>query len=223
MCSSDLLSSKNKQLLLGQTPIFIETDHARAQKALARLRSFDWGFAHDLAWLLRAGEEDNEQVAFEYARFLATEKRPVRNQFAQACVFKAIEYLRKVGLEIHRFHGFIRFMETASGALYAPFSPDNDICDLLLPHFRARLPAFSFVLHDIKRKKAAVYDGKNAFVAPLDKADIVLSGNETAWKELWKRYYTAVNIPSRERLKQMRGYMPTRYWAQMPEKTEIFP
>ena len=218
-----VLSSKNKQLLLGQTPVFIETDHARAKRALERLRTFDRETPRDLAWLLRSGEADNEQVAFEYLRFLASEKRPVRNQFAEACVFKAIEYLRKVGLEIHRFHGFIRFMETASGALYAPFSPDNDICDLLLPHFRARLPAFPFVFHDIKRKKAAVYDGQNAFVAPLGQAKILLSADETAWKTLWKRYYVAVNIPSRERLKQMRGYMPTRYWAQMPEKTEIFP
>ena len=213
-----VVSSKNEQLILGLTPVFVATDHARAQKALLRLRTFDREVSHDLALLLRSGETDSEQVAFAYLRYLATEKRPVRNQFAVEAVFRAVEYMRKIGLEIHRFHGFIRFMETASGALYAPFSPDNDICDLLLPHFRARLPAFPFVLHDTKRKKAAVYDGKNSFVAPLEKAEVLLSADETDWQSLWKRYYSAVNIPSRERLKQMRGYMPVRYWQYMPEK-----
>lgn len=213
-----VVSSKNEQLLLGQTPVFVTTDHARAEKALARLRVFDREVKHDLGLLLRSGESDNEQVAFEYLRFLAREKRPVRNRLAEEVVFRAVEYIKKVGLEIHRFHGFIRFMETASGALYAPFVPDNDICDLLVPHFRARLPAFPFVLHDTKRKKAAVYDGDHSFVAPLDKAEILLSANETDWQTLWKRYYSAVNIPSRERLRQMRGYMPVRYWTFMPEK-----
>lgn len=218
-----LLSSRDKQLVLGYEPVFVQTDIPRAQKAAARLKTFDGDCLRDLSTLLRCGQPDCEQVAFEYLRVLAAARRPVRNDLANPAVFKASEYVRKVGTEIHRFHGFIRFMETASGALYAPFAPDNDICDLLLPHFRARLPQYPFVLHDTARKKAAVYDGKNAFLAPLDKADILLSANETGWQALWKGYYAAVNIPSRERLKQMRGYMPARYWKFMPEKTDNFP
>ena len=119
--------------------------------------------------------------------------------------------------EIHRLHGFVRFLESASGALYAPLSPDNDVVDLLVPHFRSRLPEFPFVLHDVKRKKAAVYDGKNTFLAPLEQAEVVLSASEQAWQTLWQRYYKSVNIPQRERLKQMKGYMPVRYWKFMPE------
>ena len=217
-----LLSSRDKQLVLGYEPRFIQTDIPRVKKAAARLKTFDGECLRDLSTLLRSGENDSEQVAFEYLRLLAQTRRPIRNNLAIPIVFKTNEYLRKVGLEIHRFHGFIRFMETESGALYAPFAPDNDICDLLLPHFRARLPQYPFVLHDTLRKKAAVYDGKNSFVAPLDKADILLSANETGWQALWKGYYAAVNIPSRERLKQMRGYMPARYWKFMPERTDDF-
>ncbi|MBQ3221882.1 MAG: TIGR03915 family putative DNA repair protein [Clostridia bacterium] len=213
------ISSKSAQLLLGQEPVFVRTDDDRAQRAKARLLSFDNGCHKDLNALLRCGREDNEQVAFEYLRFLAQKKRPVRGMLAEPAVYRAVEYIKKVGLEIHHFHGFIRFIECESGALYAPFEPDNDICDLLVPHFRARLPAFPFVLHDVKRKKAAVYDGANAFLAPLEKAEIMISADESAWQGLWKKYYSAVNIPSRERLKQMRGYMPARYWKYMPERS----
>ena len=213
-----ILSSKREQLILGVPPVFIDTNEEKAKRVKARICSFDKQSEHDLKLLLRCGKEVNEQVAFEYFKNLALAKRPIRNQLALSPVFKAEEYKKKVTFEIHRFHGFIRFMECESGALYAPFSPDNDICDLLLPHFRARLPHFPFVLHDVKRKKAAVYDGKNSFVAYLGEANVLLSANEQGWQSLWKEYYQAVNIPSRERLKQMRNYMPARYWKFMPEK-----
>lgn len=210
--------SRQTQLPLGEL-IFVHTDEERAIKAKKRLTSFDSGFPYELNRLLRAGGADSEQIAFKYFRYLAQEKECVKNRLANPDVFAASQRIKKVNLEIHHLHGFIRFMECESGALYAPFSPDNDICDLLLPHFRARLPEYPFVLHDVTRKKAAVYDGKNSFLATLDKADVLLSANETDWQALFKRYYNAVNIPSRERLKQMRGYMPARYWKFMPEKS----
>ena len=213
-----LISSKTTQFLLGIEPVFVTTDDKKAEKAKARLALFDRHFANDLDLLLRCGEDDNEQVAFAYLHLLAQRKRPVRNILAEPAVYRAMEYAKKVRFEIHRFHGFIRFIECESGVLYAPFEPDNDICDLLVPHFRARLPRFPFVLHDVKRKKASVYDGENVFLAPLNKAEVLISADETAWANLWKRYYSAVNIPSRERLRQMIAFMPKRYHKYLPER-----
>ena len=215
-----IVSSQKIQLPLGEEPLFIPTDCDRAKRAEERLLTFDKHCMEDLDILLRSGMDEREQVAFRYLRLLALHKRPIGKRLAEPDVFRAVECIKRVRLEIHHMHGFIRFMETASGALYAPFSPDNDICDLLLPHFRARLPEYPFVLHDVNRKKAAVYDGNSSFLAPLAEADILLASNEEGWKSLWRQYYDAVNIPSRARLKQMRGYMPTRYWKFMPEKQE---
>ncbi len=212
-----LLSSSQTQLALGQQTVFIAADAKKAARAEKRLLSFDKDCMHDLFLLLRSGMNNREQIAFRYFKLLAAQKRPVRNMLAEDAVLAASECMRKVTLEIHHMHGFVRFLECESGALYAPLSPDNDIVDLLIPHFRARLPAFPFVLHDIKRKKAAVYDGENVFCAPLERAEIALSANEQDWQALWRRYYRSVNIPQRERLKQMKGYMPVRYWKFMPE------
>ena len=213
-----ILTSKQAQLLLGSPPITIKSDESLARRAEERLLSFDRYCMHDLDRLLRCGEEGNEQIAFRYLRKVALQKKPIGKQLADEDVFSAVTLLKKVGFEIHRLHGFVRFMETASGALYAPISPDNDIVDLLLPHFKARLPNYPFVLHDVVRKKVAVYDGKNTFNAYLPHADVILSADEEGWKNLFKTYYRAVNIPSRERLKQMKNYMPTRYWKHLPEK-----
>lgn len=211
------VTSKKTQLTIGDEPYYIKTDDKLAERAKARLLYFDPECMHDLDLLLRSGDSDNEQTAYLYFKTLAKSGKPVRNMLSIPAVFSAVEKMRRVGLEVHRLHGFIRFMETASGALYAPFSPDNDICDLLLPHFRARLPKYPFVLHDITRKKCAVYDGKNSFVAPLDKAEVLLSANEREWQALFTRYFHAVNIPSRERLAQQRNYLPMRYRKFMVE------
>ncbi len=212
-----VLTCTQRQLSLGQEGVFVVSDPARAAKAEKKLLAFDKNCMHELDFLLRSTDNGHEQIAFRYLKLLASKRQPVRNMLADERVIAADECLRRVGYEIHRMHGFVRFMESASGALYAPISPDHDICDLLVPHFRARLSGYPFVIHDVPRKKAAVYDGKNTFLAPLEHAEVILSAKEAEWQALWKRYYQSVNIPSRERLKQMRGYMPVRYWKFMPE------
>lgn len=216
------ITSSQKQLLLGQETVFVKADRSRAERAERRLLEFDGECMNDLAILLRSGNPAREQIALRYLKFLTLKKMPVRSMLAETCIIEAMECMRQVTFEIHRLHGFVRFIESESGALYAPLGPDNDIVDLLVPHFRARFPEYPFLLHDVPRKKAAVYDGANSFMAPLDRAEIVLSANETQWQALWKNYYKSVNIPSRERLKQMRGYMPVRYWKFCPEVTDFF-
>lgn len=213
-----MVTSKQTQLLIGEEVRSIPSDDRVASKAAERLTSFDRHALDNLDTLLRCGMEDNEQVAFRYFRLMAKIKKTIERRLAEPDVFHAVEYMKKVGFEIHRLHGFVRFIETESGALYAPIEPDNDIADLLLPHFRARLPEYPFVLHDVRRKKAAVYDGKNSFNAYLPQANVLICADEQGWQNLWKGYYHAVNIPSRERLRQMKGYMPVRYWKYMPEK-----
>ena len=212
-----VLTSGSAQLAVGQETCFVQTDANRAKKAERRLVSFDKNCMHDLNTILKSGDANRDMVAFNYLHLVAEKGMPVRSMLAEQAVIAADECMRRVKLEIHRMHGFVRFMESASGALYAPISPDNDIAEDLLPHFRARLKNFPFVIHDVGRGKAAVYDGEHTFTAPLKEAEVVLSADEGAWQSLWRKYYESVNIPSRERLRQMRAYMPVRYRKFMPE------
>lgn len=215
--SEAIITSGNSQLALGQETVFVKADAARAKRARQRFRSLDKQCLHELNLLLRSSDKGRDMTAFRYFKLIAERKRPVRGMFSEPAVVAAEECIRRVLRELDRLRGFIRFLESESGALYAAFSPDNDICDMLVPHFKARLPHIPFVLHDVTRKKAAIYDGEHVFFAPLERAEVALSANETEWQALWKRYYASVNIPLRERLKQMRGYMPVRYWKFMPE------
>ena len=75
-----------------------------------------------------------------------------------------------------------------------------------------------FVIHDVRRKIAALYDGEQIILTSVDSAEIYLSEYEKYFEDLWKQYYKSVNIVSRPHEKQMKGYMPVRYWKFLPEK-----
>lgn len=192
-------------------------DPQKARRALCRFQVLDGGCVREIDRLLRCGDEGHMQTAFRYLLLIAKRGGPVRGMLSHPDVLKAEQALRRVSHEIDRMKGFVRFRESASGALYAPLSPDNDIVDLLARHFAKRLPEYPFVLHDVRRKKAAVWDGEHLFLAPLQQAEVMLSADEEGWQRLWKTYFSAVNIPSRERIRQQNGYLPKRYRKFMTE------
>ena len=177
-------------------------DPQKAKRALCRFQELDGGCVREIDRLLRCGDEGHMQTAFRYLLLIAKRGGPVRGMLSHPDVLKAEQALRR---------------ESASGALYAPLSPDNDIVDILARHFSKRLPEYPFVLHDVKRQKAAVWDGAHLFLAPLKQAEVMLSADEEGWQKLWKTYFSAVNIPSRERIKQQNGYLPKRYRKFMTE------
>ena len=144
---------------------------------------------------------------------------PVRDRLSDPAVLEATTELRKVTGEAHNFTGFLRFMEGANGVYYGPFAPDNDILELILPHFLKRFAVQPFVIHDTARRKAALYNGKDCILTRTEeKVSVALSDYEDSFQQLWKEYYNSVNIAQRPHERQMRGYMPVRYWKYMPEK-----
>lgn len=212
-------SSRTVQLPMDSTVIVTQTDEKKCARVRKKLAEYAPRSLKDVSLLLRRGSETKEQTALEYIRLIIRRKAPVGDMLSHPAVIAAREEKKKVTLEAHRFTGFLRFMEGKGGIYYAPFSPDNDILELILPHFIARLPSQPFVIHDTARKKAALYNGKECVIAETDDmVSISLSDCETAFQDLWKEYYRSVNIPSRPHEKQMKGYMPVRYWKFMPEK-----
>lgn len=65
---------------------------------------------------------------------------------------------RRVSLEAHRFTGFVRFSLINNKFLYSPIEPDNNILELISPHFQRRFSNEYWIIHDIKRNIASVYN-----------------------------------------------------------------
>ena len=213
-----LSPSRALQTALDDRFIPVLPSKEKSARVVKKIRSIDKNCLYDLDCALRTPAEDRERAAFAYIRLLIRHNAPIRGMLTFPEVRRIAELSDQVGSERHRLSGFLRFQETDDGVFYAPCSPDNDVIDLLLPHFVARFKNARFVIHDVSRKIAGIYNGNEWLVSPVGTADIVLSENEESFSALWKKYYHTVYIPARKNTRQMKGYMPVRYWKFMPEK-----
>lgn len=200
-------------------PLF-PTHIERVKNALFRYGGTD--VIYYIKACLLSCEESALFVAFNYAYLTLEQRKNMQGNLAEPCVAEFEYTVQKVLNERHRAHGFLRFKENANGILYAPFSPDNDITELVAPHFFQRLGKIPFVIHDLKRNRIAISDGFSLKFGYTDKPAILdLSENEKDVEALFKKYYNSVNIKERKNKRQQNSYMPIRYRKFMPETYEI--
>lgn len=215
---SHITSEQAFQTALGDKFLRVFPDEEKAARVERKLKKIDFALLREIDYILRTPYSDREQTAFLYLRQAVAQNAPVRGMLALPEVRKAMDYAKRVGSEAERLRGFLRFHETADGLFYAATSPDNDVVDLLAPHFFARFKKTPFVLHDVKREKACLSDGRTTLVTKASDAQILFSENEERFLALWSKYYQTIYIPARKNERQMKNYMPVRYWRFMPEK-----
>ncbi len=126
---------------------------------------------------------------------------------------------RKVKSESHLMLGILRFELLENNIYYAPIQPDNNIITFIAPHFKQRFADQNWVIHDIKRKLAALYNTKNMIISYMDLADIpARHADELKFQSLWKNYFKHIAIKSRINPKLQKQFIPKRYWKQLTEK-----
>jgi probable DNA metabolism protein len=116
---------------------------------------------------------------------------------------------------VQKIKASLRFMENSEGVLYAPYSPENDITSLIAPHFAERFKRKKFVIHDTKRKIAAMYDGDNLVMFEAGGADEYLTQYEKAFDNLWQTYYKYASVSANKQ--HEKGYIPVRYFKFLPD------
>ncbi len=190
---------------------------ARAARAWGReaLRSLEYGF--------RSGSEDREALLLGFVSALA-EGRGVKD-VADPRVLEFRTSLRRISHEVGKLEGFVRFREIEGGGLYAEIEPDNDVVDLLAPHFRRRHPRDPWLIRDLRRGKAVFWDLVEVRLAeaPEDGREMLEpsgprpDGNEKAVTELWKLYFRAIEIRERRNPELQAKLVPRRYRKHLPE------
>ena len=203
--------------------VTIKTDNEKAERVYKCLKNCKTKYlVYDFNLTFRSGEKKRFKVLFDYLNVAISNKNiDVSKAFALPEIQAFTNLKNRIYTETHRFKGFLRFMETAKGFYYACYEPDNDITELLVPHFTARLQS-PFIIHDIKRNILALCDGKRYKI--LNGGDngvtVFMSESEEIFLDLWQQYYKSINIEERKNLRQMRNYMPERYWKNLSEKQE---
>ena len=125
---------------------------------------------------------------------------------------------KSVNNEIHRFRGFIRFKYIDDLFLYASIEPDNDILEFLGDYFKDRFSNEYWIINDITRKKAIIYNKTQYEIMDFNLEDSnKLSSYEDEYQKLWKAYFKSTTIEERKNLQLQARMMPKRYWKHIFE------
>ena len=101
----------------------------------------------------------------------------------------------KVGSEAHRMHGFVRFAKLNDGMYYARISPDHNVLPIIGKHFAERLPDQRFMIHDVSRGMALLYDTHRWFLTDVElHYDPQHADDEQYYQSLWKQYFQSIAI-----------------------------
>ncbi len=126
---------------------------------------------------------------------------------------------QQVRRDEHKMHAFVRFrrVEESDGEeqFIAWYQPQHRILELAAPFFAER---FAIMRWSILTPDGSVtWDpaDKQLSYGPAVPRDRAPSGDEL--EDLWKSYYSSIFNPARLNPTAMRGHMPTRYWANLPE------
>lgn len=216
----DILVDDSHQISMGETFVEIQENHENSSRVDRRLKEIL--SSNNYKWLTRAiksGNQDKLPVIFNYVIEVLREQKDVTDNFSNEHIFRYYRLISALSLEVHRFLGFIRFSKTDDGIYYACFSPDNDIGELILPHFISRYKTMPFIIHDLKHDVVIGYNGKEYKVVKQKIPRLKIDGDDIP--KLFKAYYQTVKLDDRTKTKVMTGFMPRRYHKYMPEKNQL--
>jgi hypothetical protein len=135
----------------------------------------------------------------------------------------------KVGHEIHRLIGFLRFTRDVRGPFLARCAPDHFSLPGLASHFTRRFGAEPWAVIDEKRRLILLrLQGEAPRLVPADAGFFQNTppsqGPQAAgkprtdpWEELWRNYHHSINNEGRKNPGLQRQFMPVRYWKYLPE------
>jgi probable DNA metabolism protein len=166
----------------------------------------------------RCGDKNKELIILAYLKLLFKYGNKVKYMHTEGAVLDFSRMLKRVYHETHRMTGFLRFREMQNGVFYGWFSSDNDIIDLLIPHFSNRFNTQKFVIHDVVRGKMVIYDVETVhkMLAPQE-VTVELSADELSFSRMWRGYLQDIAIDGRLNPKLQTALAPKKYRAFMTE------
>jgi len=216
-CAGDLL-----QTGLDMRVIKIETQEEKADRIRRfLLNNVNVKSYQDLLYAFAGGNENKFSIIYKYFKVLFEYKQNAPYMLNDQRMINFFDLSRAVALECHRMQGFIRFSECKGGIYYANYAPDNDITQFIMPHFCNRFSSMPFIIHDVKRNIAGIYNMSNYKIfRGLGVLELEFTQEEECFLDIWNMYYNTVSVKERRNTKLMKRFMPVRYWKFLPEKKQ---
>jgi probable DNA metabolism protein len=129
-----------------------------------------------------------------------------------------LEAAYKVGHEIHRLMGLLRFSPNEDGIYIAHCEPDYFVLPALGPHFKERFGEIPWAIIDEKRRLCMRCVSHSLEFSNIDKNPAFLKKPpDSEWENLWRHYHKTINNESRNNPDLQKRFMPKRYWKYLNE------
>ncbi|MCP2029505.1 putative DNA metabolism protein [Flavobacterium sp. HSC-32F16] len=227
---ADVVFAKNEvsNVLLFSETHFVTTDISKANRVLNGLkqRLSQDGFANIYRAFL-SDLDKIEETLFQFVKYVFSTAVNIEEDLANTFVLEVQRAAHLTGKESHRMKAFVRFKLTKDNLYYAIVEPDCDVLPLIENHFKNRYADQRWLIYDSKRKYGIYYDLENTSTVQLQfnaqsasskfLAEIC-DDDEEFFQNLWRQYFSSVNIESRKNTKLHLQHMPKRYWKNLTEK-----
>jgi len=223
----DLQNTELFNTALFEDIVHVITDEVKAKRVLKGLRqklSPDWVQRIYIAHLAGIENEDNNIAGF--IRYTFDSAVNIQDNYGNRYVNRVSEIVVKMRREKHRMEAFIRFQKLKDETFYAVIEPDFNVLPLLIKHFKSRYADQKWIIYDIRRKYGLYYDLHDAEFITMEFSEVknpvaviaAFTEDETVYQQLWKIYFSSVNIASRKNTKLHVRHIPKRYWKHLTEK-----
>ncbi|MDA6069450.1 TIGR03915 family putative DNA repair protein [Flavobacterium sp. AC] len=230
----DIVFVKNEvsNSLLFSTTHFVTTDPDKAKRVLSGLqkRLSAEGISNIYKAFLSEVNQI-EETMFQFVKYVLASSINIERDLSNSTVLDIKKAARLTGKESHRMEAFVRFKLTKDQLYYAIVEPDCDVLPLIESHFKNRYADQRWLIYDAKRKYGIYYDLENVATVQLQFNPEAASSKflteicdekEEFFQNLWKRYFSSVNIESRKNMRLHLQHMPKRYWKNLTEKIPDF-
>lgn len=200
--------------------IIINSDNTKFEKVYNAIKNkISKQSLNKIYYVFLSELKESSNMIYAYLRIGFKLGREVELHKNNDIVLNIDKISKKVFYERERFTGFVRFKEI-NNILYATIKPDFNILPIIGRHFKNRLSNEYFIINDVKRDIAIVYDKNDYYLTNLSKAQkdfLINSKDESNYENLWKQYFKSVNIEERKNPRLQKRMMPSRYWENIVE------
>jgi probable DNA metabolism protein len=128
-----------------------------------------------------------------------------------------LEASYRVGCEIDKLRGLLRFTPDERGVYTARCFPDHFVLPALGEHFCLRFGGTPWLIIDEKRGlSVSCFSGEDPRLRSASPGSL-RPGLSDGWEDLWRHYHQTINNESRNNPALQRRFMPGRYWKYLPE------
>ena len=230
----DVIFAKGEQVISSLFGIThkVLTDDRKAKRVLKGLQQRLSTEGQRRIFLTLLSEIDKaEDKMLRFVRYTFSSAVNIEQDLANPVVSDIREAARLVKKEAHRMEAFVRFQLTKDDLYdplyYAAIEPDCDVLSLISNHFKNRYADQRWLIYDLRRKYGIYYDLETVNTVEIQfqysqaashLSPEICDEREEFFQNLWRRYFSAVNIEARKNLRLQMKHMPKRYWKHLTEK-----